>query len=202
MAKMWSRAFAAGSPISSPDQLGVNDGVSDERAADLMRVFSRLGASTPGESPERIEMLRELEQAPQSTVTQFLARVAADPGEYDLARIEALKILESRPIDSMDTRSQVARELRRVLDGDEDDEVRAYAARAMANFIDAPGARASMGRYVLDTEEDEDVRHNAFFALERGGPSPESEPILDRCRSDPAFSQAAERVLRQWGRTV
>jgi HEAT repeats len=172
--------------------------VSSEDTARLIEEYRDSSRDQP-ESPEKIEILRQLEASSDREVTIFLAEVAVRSDEYDLARIEALKILESRGIALDAERIEVTRALQRILADEEDDEVRSYAARTMANFVSAPGARRLLGRYVLDHDEDEDVRHNAFFALERGGPDPDTRDILKRCLADPELRAAAQRVLHQWG---
>lgn len=172
--------------------------VNSEQVVSLIETYRSTATDRP-ESPEKIEILRQLEESTDREVTVFLAEVAARADEYDLARIEALKILESRGITSDSDRADVMRKLQRLLADDEDDEVRSYAARTMANFVKTPGARRMLGKYLLDHDEDADVRHNAFFALERGGADPDTREILKRCLADPEFREGAERLLRQWG---
>ena len=169
-----------------------------QQIAGLIAGFRR-SSSDQAESPEKIEILKQLEDSADGEVTKFLAEVAGNTREYDLARIEALKIRECRSIPSEVDRTEAKRTLQRILSDDEDDEIRSYTARTMANFVDLSGVRRLLGQYVLDKDEDEDVRHNAFFALERGGPNPDTRAILERCLSDPEFQPGAERVLRQWG---
>lgn len=150
------------------------------------------------ESAEKIEILRELEDLAEAEVTRFLVSIAGDPNEYDLARIEAMKILELRRFGPDDDREPVARGIQRVLADDEDDQVRAYAARALANFAAVPGVLAAVGARVLDEDEDADVRHNAFFALERSCPTEEAIDLVTKCLADEQFKEGAERVLLSW----
>jgi HEAT repeat protein len=150
------------------------------------------------ESAEKIEILHELEQLDEPEVTRFLASIVGDANEYDLARIEALKNLEMRRLGRDESREFVARVIQRVLAKDEDDQVRIYAARSLANFTDVPGVLAVAGALVLDDDEDDDVRHNAFFALERSSPTEEAIDLITKCLTDPEFKDAAARVLAKW----
>jgi len=168
-----------------------------DRVADLVAAF-RVAPVRGGESTEKIEILRALEPLADPEVSGFLGEVAGDAEEYDLARIEAIRILELRPFENGESREAVARTLKRVLANDSDDEVRAYAARALASFTDLPGVASTAGALVLDRDEDADVRHNAFFALERSTPTAEVVELVRRCLGDDEFSAGAQRVLGGW----
>ena len=150
------------------------------------------------ESPEKLSLLSEIEEIADPRATDFLIEIAADPAEYDLARTEALRVLEIRAMGRVE-RELVARALDRILREDEDPDVRIYAARTLANVMDIRDARDAAARSLLDPEEDEDVRHNAFFAIERGGASPEAIEIMEKCLSEERFRAGATRVLEQWG---
>jgi HEAT repeat protein len=115
-----------------------------------------------------------------------------------LARIEALRILETRQLGDDQDRDKLARRILRVLLDDEDDQVRAYAARALSNFTDVSGVVAVLGKHVLDGDEDDDVRHNALFALERSAASEEAIDLVTRALTVEGFQEAAARVLARW----
>jgi HEAT repeat protein len=129
-----------------------------DRVDELISDF-RNALETGRESAGKIDALSALARLDDPRVTRFLIDVAGDPDEYDLARIEALKVLELAEVDPGD-REAVVRMLGRVLDQDEDDDVRSYAARALAGFTEVPGVLDVAASRVLDPDEDEDVRRN------------------------------------------
>lgn len=159
----------------------------------------RSAGSVGQESPEKLALLREIEEMEDPRATDSLIAIAADPDEYDLARIGALRALEIRSMGRVE-RELVARALDKILREDEDPDVRIHAAITLDNVMDIPVARDAAARSVLDPEEDVDVRHNAFFAIERGGASPKAIEVMKKCLSDEEFRGGAARVLEQWGR--
>ena len=168
-----------------------------QRLAELVAAF-RSAPMRGGESPEKIEIVRQLDDFAEPEAARFLSAIAGDPGEYDLARIEALKLLELRSIANGEEKATIARALERLLKEDEDEQVRAYAARTLANFIETPGILALAGSLVADPNEDEDVRHNAFFAIERSVPTEEAMDLLTNLLTDDDFKEGAARVLSKW----
>ena len=172
--------------------------MTEDRLSHLISLF-RAAEFSGQESPAKLAALSELQEVDDPRVTEFLVSVAADPKEYDLARIESLRALEIRNM-GHEERHSMARALARVLREDDDPDVRNYSARALAAVMDVPAAQEAAARHLLDREEDEDVRHNAFFAVERGGANPWSLDIMKNCLEDESFREGAARVLAQWTR--
>lgn len=157
----------------------------------------RAAVVTGQESAAKIDILLELVRVDDPRVARFLIAVAGDSNEYDLARIQALKTLELREVEA-GARDDVVRMISRILQDDEDDEVRSYAARALAGFVDVQGVLEIATGRVLDPDEDDDVRHNAFFAIERSKPTPQAIGAMERCREEAEFRKGASRVLARW----
>jgi hypothetical protein len=170
--------------------------VSDQ-VGDLIARF-RNALITGQESNAKIDCLMELIRFDDPRIDGFLVDVAGSADEYDLARIQALKVLEQRAVET-GARDDVVRMISGVLEHEGDDEIRSYAARALAGFIDVRGALDIAAGLVLDPNEDDDVRHNAFFAIERSKPTPQAIAAMKRCREEAKFSSGASRVLRFWG---
>lgn len=162
----------------------------------LIRAFREAGMCGQ-ESPGKIAALARVVGIEDPRVTGFLAAVAADAREYDLARIEALGALQVRAMGRSE-RELVARTLAQLLDEDDDPDVRIHAARALSCVMDVTVAVRSAVRHLLDPGEDEDVRHNAFFAIERGGPTDESRRAIEQLVGDERFGSGAARVLALW----
>ena len=69
---------------------------------------------------------------------------------------------------------------------------------ALSNFLDLEGPFSAIVESILDLDEDSDVRHNAFFAIERFGPTIRSLDLLKKLVADPDLGAGATRVLRKW----
>lgn len=147
--------------------------------------------------PNVIEALEE--HAADARALNFLLHVAADRQAFDLARIEALKVLELREAWNDEERSRIAVVLREVLVDDPDDDVRQYAAMAAASYMsDGRLAEAVVAR-VFDEGEDRNLRWNAFAAIKQLGPTLQGIELLRRASETPEFRTLALLVLRDWG---
>jgi len=168
----------------------------NDRVDELISQF-RGAVITGQESAAKIDSLLELVRLEDLRVVHFLIEIAGNPDEYDLARIEALKALEWREV-GPEARDDVVRMVGRVLQHDNDDEVRSYAARTLAGYTEVPGVLDLASGHVLDPDEDEDVRHNAFFVIERSKPTQQAISAMKRCRDVAEFHEGASRVLNRW----
>jgi hypothetical protein len=138
------------------------------------------------------------EQREDPRVLPFCLRVAADPTEYDLARIEVFKWLELGRFPDAASRRAIGQVIQQVLRHDSDDDVRAYAAGAAWRFLDVEGVGAAASAVLLDPTEDETVRWNAFAIVDALGPSEEGLFLAQRLRTEPAFASAATGLLKKW----
>jgi len=152
---------------------------------------------TGQESTAKIDNVLELARLRDLRVVRFFIEIAGNSNEYDLARIEALKALELRKVEPNE-KDDVVRMIGRVLQQDNDDDVRSYAARALAGYIEVSGALDIAAERVLDPDEDDDVRHNAFFAIERSKPTLQAIAAMERCSNEAKFREGAIRVLHSW----
>ena len=69
---------------------------------------------------------------------------------------------------------------------------------ALANFMELSEADDVVSKVLADTAEGSVLRHNAFFAVERGGPSDVRRQVLESLRSEKEFAGGADRVMKQW----
>jgi hypothetical protein len=147
------------------------------RLAALMTAFRRLQRSMVS-LPRRSKTLHELEGLADPEIGPFWRRSSVMLASNDLARIEALRILETRQFGDDQDRDKLARRILRVLLDDEGDQVRAYAARALSNFTDVSDVVAALGKHVLDGDEDDEcaaqrlLRSRAKRCVRRGGRFP------------------------------
>src|SRR4051812_6137420 len=98
-----------------------------DRVEELIRRYSEAKESESGNFPEKIEVVEALEDLPAEQVLDFFLKTVASPSEYDLARIEILKILKAHAGEYPD-RARIAQPLAAILRKDPDTQVRTYAA--------------------------------------------------------------------------
>ena len=152
--------------------------------------------STPDEDV-KVEAVAALdEQTADPQVTAFLTAVAGNPGEYDLARIECMKILRLWPPPAPAARRDAGRAIAAALR--EDDElVRQYAAMSLGPYLDDPLVLEALTDTVLH-DDDLDVRHSALAAIAEAGPADRHADLLRRLAGDPELGRAAGRTLERW----
>lgn len=138
------------------------------------------------------------ESASDPRVVRFLASVATDEKEYDLARIEALKVFQVEKWNDPQARGRIVKAVRDVLTNCRDVEVRNYAAMAAAEYGDIPEIYIALATILKDGKEESNLRWNTFAAIERLGSSPPSIELLRSLFSDSEFKDPAIRVLRDW----
>jgi hypothetical protein len=139
------------------------------------------------------------DHAADPRVLDFLLRVASDRDEFDLARIEALKVLELREHRGDEEGHRVAPVLRKMLEGDPDDGVRQYAAMAAATCMSQDDLVDAIATTAFDEDEDINLRWNAFAAIKQLGPTPRGIDLLRAASESPTFRTSALRILREWG---
>lgn len=129
-------------------------------------------------------------------VIAFLTAVTADPGEYDLARIECMKILRLWPPPTPGARRDAGRAIAAALR--EDDElVRQYAAMSLGPYLADPLVFEALTVALL-RDDDLDVRHNALAAVEEAGPADRPAELLRRLAGDAELGPAVARILDRW----
>jgi hypothetical protein len=152
--------------------------------------------STPDDDVKVEAVVALDEQAEDPQVTAFLTAVAGDPGEYDLARIECMKILRLWPPPTPAARRDAGRAIAAALR--EDDElVRQYAAMSLGPYLDDPPVLAALTDAVRH-DDDLNVRHSALAAVAEAGPADPHADLLHSLAGDPELGRAATRTLQRW----
>lgn len=156
--------------------------------------------STPDDDV-KFETVRELEDhLADPRAVAFLTEVVADPGEYDLARIEGMKILALWPPAPPALRAAAGRAIAAALR--EDDElIRQYAAMSLGPYVDDPGVFAALSTALLH-DDDSDVRHNALSSFEEAGPSGRTVELLRRLDTGSLLGRSAARTVAEWARAA
>ncbi|HMA35004.1 MAG TPA: hypothetical protein VKY74_11055 [Chloroflexia bacterium] len=131
----------------------------------------------------------------------FFLDVISDITEYDLARVEILKLLPAHDYTHSD-RLKITQTLIQIFFNKSDDHlVRQWAAIAIQHYMDTTSAIEAIRKIVLDSEEGVVLRHNAFWALRNLGPTNQSVEVMRLLVSDEEFRSPATRILKEWGIT-
>jgi hypothetical protein len=170
-----------------------------ERAEKLIAEYKAAKLNAKGESDEKIEIILDLEDNADEKVIPFFLSVILDEEEYDLARIEVLKILKLRDAKDPEEHHKIGKAILQVLTKSADPDVRNYAAMAMAPYLDVERANLEAGNLLLNSKTDINLRHNLLSAFERFGPTEPGREVLLKLLQDEDMRQSAARVLGEWG---
>ena len=137
------------------------------------------------------EILQEIEFEDIPGKWALLHSVIADKDEYDLARIQALKILEIAGVPEEDVPS-FCDLLGTVIKTDKDCDVKNYAVIASKNFVnDSDELKELIIKILLDANEDIDIRHNAYRAVLAFFDVAGRKVVLEKLSSDKAMGKLA-----------
>ena len=161
----------------------------------------RAGELDPqGESHVKCAVVGGLEEhLEEPKALAFLLDLIGDPDEYDLARVDALKILQVYEPGSERVRRRVGRRLAKVLLAETDVLVQQWVAIAAGNFMSVPQVYAAVSVLLADGKSESGVRHNCLAALLRLGPSPRTRGPLEVLVADPQLGAQVRRILEEWG---
>jgi len=166
----------------------------------VAELVTRFEATPGGEDggDAKVEIVLELEDhLTDPRALDLFATVIADPAEYDLARIECVKILHLRPPAGAEDRRRIGRIIAAVLDPDDDYLVRQYAAMSLGPYAQDPVVFDAIATAVTG-DDDVDVRHNALESVLEAGPDDRTRALLQQLTDDPELGKAATHTLREW----
>ena len=148
----------------------------------------------------RADMVSAFEELlPDPAVVDFLLGVAADTTEYDLARVEALKLFQLFRSDDEPTHQRIGNSVATVLKEDTDTLVRQWAAIALEfNYHDIPEVRRVVIERLLDAEEELNTRHNCMAVLRRADRTPDVREALGKLRDDPELGRYVVEKSDPW----
>ena len=144
----------------------------------------------------KVEFLTQLEFKENSDKWLLIDSIITDVNEYDLARIEAFKILEIADIPQYH-KNILAKSLFNILISEDDYDIKNYAACALVNFIEYSFIEQLCIERLLDPEEDIDLRYCFFTALLKMKNRDELCKILKELLSDADFSRNAKCNLEK-----
>lgn len=167
--------------------------------AEEIQAFRSAQLNQNGESPLKNEIIENLERNLDSpTVVEFLLEVISDPEEYDLARIEALKIFQCWDVPSPELKTRIGERLAGVIRDDSDDLVQEWAGIAARNYVQVPEVLAASIEVLTNPEAGINARHNCLSAVEFFGPTPQTIGTLESLLEDEEIGWAIPMVLTGW----
>jgi len=143
---------------------------------------------------DRCWIVSQLEEVADERVVTLFVTALEDPGEDEEVRIEILKSLVMRN-DSAEHHARLAQAVLNVLQIDEDELIRQYAANALSWYPSIDGGLECLETLVRNESEDLDVRHNALSAIEGNRSLPKYREALERLVEVPEFGRSAQRAL-------
>jgi hypothetical protein len=170
-----------------------------DRVALLIGQFRSMPFDNDDDGSRRVEVILELaDDRGDSRVLDLFLAVVADPAEYDLARIECLKILDLWPPAAPDDRQRAGRTIATLLWPDEDYLVRQYAAMSLGPYARDDVVFDALAEVLLH-DDDIDVRHNALSSVTAAGADDRRTALLRQLSTDPEMGRFAVAKLRDWG---
>lgn len=147
---------------------------------------------------QKVEILQDIEFEEIPEKWELLRMVIANKEEYDLARVEALKILEIAGVPEEDLQT-FCDLLVTVIKTDEDYDVKNYAVMASKNFInDSDKLKDLIIKTVSNPKEDIDIRHNAYNAIRALYDVPGRKVILEKLTADKEMGKFASKDLAEF----
>jgi hypothetical protein len=169
--------------------------------SEQVRAYRSLPPSsdTAGDSIEndrKVNIVASLdENANEPVVAQLLHDVLCDKSEYDLARIEAAKIVGIY----VTAECSLERELKRhvweiFVDKAEDCLVRQHASQQIEVGFGGPDEQQQIAEILFDATDDEDVRHGAFAYLKQIKSTQFARELIERLLIDPYWRQYSSSI--------
>jgi hypothetical protein len=150
------------------------------------------------DSSGKPEIVTELEDIDDERILPFFLEVLLNELEYDLARIETLQVLRLRNCSDQEEYDQIGQAIKQVLVNSTDQDIRNYAAMAIASYIETEGAFDVIEGILLDEKEDINLRYNAFGVIEDMRLSDRSIEVLKKLTQDPELNKPSLRLLNEW----
>lgn len=143
---------------------------------------------------DKVEFLMQIEFETREGIWELLNDIILDPNDYDLARVQALKILEIADV-ATPHKAVLATSLAHVLKQDEDDDVRDYAAIAARNFMEFEAVASLAVEILMDPAENINIRSGVFSAIVGSQQMALRNQVLTQLLNDPEFAKSAARYL-------
>ncbi len=144
---------------------------------------------------DKVEILNSLNFDEYEDKWDLIIEVIKDETEYDLARIEALKVIEIADVPE-NVIDKLCAIISNLCNNESDYDVRLYVLIASCNLINySSDLKKNVVDILFSKHEDIDLRHNAFSAILRIENKNERDKILNLLVEDKDFSRSAKRHL-------
>jgi hypothetical protein len=168
--------------------------------ADVFREFREAVPDQKGEVGAKIRIIGRLaDNLDDATVASFFGKVVANRNEYDMARIEALKVLELHEAKSDELHRGLGSAIASVLESRDDELVQQWAGIAAAGYMNVDRVCRAVTERLISRDTELDLRYNCLAAVKRLGPVEPAVAILRRLLEDKELGPSAIRQLRDWG---
>lgn len=145
---------------------------------------------------EKVNYIFEIEPVYEKEILNFLFQVSKDNKEYDLARIEAIKVLGLMATTcESDIQSHIANLLISLANSDKDDDIRIYSLQSLSLLNNLKYIPESIKDLILNTHEYELIRESAYSVVTSQKDNSDSICILKALCSDDLFKVSAHRDL-------
>jgi hypothetical protein len=146
---------------------------------------------------EKVELINSLNFDDYDDKWDLILEVVQDENEYDLARIEALKVIEIANIPEIVV-EKLCDIVINLLKSENDYDVKNYAFIASKNLINnSIEIKNYISEIILSKEEDIDIKHNAYSAILKIINQIDKTEILNSLLDDKVFSKYAEKDLNK-----
>jgi hypothetical protein len=164
----------------------------------LIQEFRSEDTTTLGDFSKKVEIITDLEYMDDQRIMPFFLEIVSDENEYDLARIEVLKILRLKEPLEAETDEKIARILTNILSNSADDDVRIYAAMTASTYTGFVNLVEVLSTIIFDDQEDINLRWNAITSIEEMGDTEQSRRIMEKALPNNDFQDYAKRILNEW----
>lgn len=172
-----------------------------DKVSELFARFQVVEPDSEEEEYDKIEIILELENLKDPGILPFFLQRVADADEYDLARIEILKIFGVRE-NQPEEYKLIAGAIQRILQTADDYLVKQWAARVSAVYVKDADLFNTILQVAADSDENDDVRHNVLSFIERKGYNSYSVKTLEiialSAEDIASLKNAAQKLLREW----
>lgn len=143
---------------------------------------------------DKVELINSLNFDDYEDKWDLILEVIEDKNEYDLVRIEALKVIEIIDVPEI-ILNKLCKLIFKLLKNEEDYDVRNYAFIASRNLINDSEEIKNLISEIVLSKEDIDIRHNAYSAVLRINNELDKNNILKLFLDDSDFSSFAKKDI-------
>lgn len=143
---------------------------------------------------DKVELINSLNFDDYEDKWDLILEVIEDKNEYDLVRIEALKVIEIIDVPEI-ILNKLCKLIFKLLKNEEDYDVRNYAFIASRNLINDSEEIKNLISEIVLSKEDIDIRHNAYSAVLSINDEVDKNNVLKLFLDNSDFSSFAKKDI-------